>query len=144
MRRQTVTSASLDDGFTGWRKPCWPRKDAFQTVVRVLALPCPTPLSEQPIMLAGFGACAQNASNAPRHQANEGLMQTDTCSLSSQPPRTLWATRTRGGGSSGRRGLGDERERDSSVHTESSAMGGIAKELDVAASEGVVETVQVM
>ena len=30
------------------------------------------------------------------------------------------------------------------MHTESSAMGGMAKELDVAASEGVVETAQVL
>jgi hypothetical protein len=47
------------------------------------------------------------------------------------------------GGDPGGGGLGDERERDSSVHTESSAMGGVAKELDVAASEGVVEMAQV-
>jgi hypothetical protein len=38
----------------------------------------------------------------------------------------------------------ETRERDSSVHTESSAMGGVAKELDVAASEGVVGMAQVM
>lgn len=98
-----------------WRKRCCPRKDAFLSSRLLLALPSPTPKCKQTPALF-------RASRLVRF-GQRGQEE---------------------GGDPGGGGLGDERERDSSVHTESSAMGGVAKELDVAASEGVVGMAQVM